>query len=89
MRGKHSCISHMFDLWNTQKTFIAKTPKGVCQRNKPDATVSWTDTSRTYKSHLESALDVVAVNQAGVGTGAGKGQKRIRKCMVITDRVKQ
>jgi hypothetical protein len=33
IREKHSCISHMFDLGNTQKTFIVKTPKGVHRRN--------------------------------------------------------
>jgi hypothetical protein len=59
IRGKHSCINHMFDLGNTQKTFIAKTPKGVHQQNKPDATASWTDTSwstsRVRKGHISQS----------------------------------
>jgi hypothetical protein len=64
----------MFDFWNTQKTFIAKTPKGVHQWNKLDATASWTDVSKK-RSYLESGLDVRAVNQAGVWMGPERNWK--------------
>jgi hypothetical protein len=65
----------MFDFWNTQKTFIVKTPKGVHQWNKLDATASWTDASQKSESCLESGLDVRAVNQARVWMGPERNWK--------------
>jgi hypothetical protein len=60
----------MFDLGNTQKTFIAKTPRVVCQWNKPE--------------QRKVGVAVTTVKTAVAGK-AVNGQKRIGRCMVVTD----
>jgi hypothetical protein len=62
----------MFDLGNAQKTFIAKTPRVVRQRNKPE--------------QRKVGLAITTIKTAIAGK-AGNGRKRIGRCMVVTKAV--
>ena len=62
----------MFDLGNAQKTFIAKTPKVVHQRNKPE------------QRKVGLAITTVKTAVAGKAVNGRKEPEWIGKCMVVT-----
>jgi hypothetical protein len=83
--GKHSCISHMFDLGNTQKTFIAKTQRVCINGTSQMQQQVGSDASRKYESRPESDVGRNSHKPGRSQDGVINDRKGIGKCMVVTN----